>query len=358
MANATKPRVIDGDGHVMEDIAALVSYLPPEYTSARNGRTPFPPLDHLHAANQHQTPDGAFAPIRAEGWMQFLDDVGIEKAVLYTTAGLSMGKIVSKDWAIDLCRAYNDWLYETYLRKGPHFQGMGLIPIQDPLEAAAELRRIVKDYGMCGAMLPSTGINQPHFGDSRYWPIYEAASELRCAIGIHGGAHENLGLDDLSPYAPVNALGHPIGQMVAFAGMVFNGVFDKFPDARYGFLEAGSGWLLTCYERFDISYKSHIQYDPRRRFFDIRNGESVGDYIERHIDADRVFVGVEGGEATIPYAIDLVGNKPFIYSSDFPHEVNNETCKHEIAEVLENEKITDADKQAILSRNAERFYRL
>ena len=56
----------------------------------------------------------------------------------------------------------------------------------------------------------------------------------------------------------------------------------------------------------------------------------------------------------VPYAIDLVGNKPFIYSSDFPHEVNNETCKEEINEVRDNELITHEDKQAILFRNAQK----
>jgi predicted TIM-barrel fold metal-dependent hydrolase len=53
-----------------------------------------------------------------------------------------------------------------------------------------------------------------------------------------------------------------------------------------------------------------------------------------------------------------VGNKPFVYSSDFPHEVNNEFCKHEINEMLENEDLTAADKAALLHRNARRFYNL
>ena len=38
-------------------------------------------------------------------------------------------------------------------------------------------------------------------------------------------------MDDLSPYALANALGHPMSQMIAFAGIIFNGVFDKFPGA-------------------------------------------------------------------------------------------------------------------------------
>ena len=48
----------------------------------------------------------------------------------------------------------------------------------------------------------------------------------------------------------------------------------------------------------------------------------------------------------------IVGNKPFVYSSDFPHEVNGTTCKQEIKDLLDNEKLTDLDKNAILGGNA------
>ena len=57
-------------------------------------------------------------------------------------------------------------------------------------------------------------------------------------------------MDDMSPYAAANALGHPMSQMIAFAGIIFNGFFDKFPGLRMGFMEAGCAWLLTCMERF------------------------------------------------------------------------------------------------------------
>ena len=89
---------------------------------------------------------------------------------------------------------------------------------------------------------------------------------MGCAIAIHGGAHENLLMDDMSPYAVPNALGHPMSQMIAFAGIIFNGVFDKFPGLRIGFMEAGRAWLLTCMERFTGSWESHVQYDPARPF--------------------------------------------------------------------------------------------
>jgi len=354
--------IIDGDGHVMEDIPSIWKYMPEEYVgksfSDIRGRSPFPPIDHLHSANRHFTPGGAFANVGRDGWEQFLDEVGIHSTVLYTSAGLSFGKIVSRDWAIELARAYNNWIVDTYLAKSRRFRAMGLIPLQEPKEAAVELRRIVQQLGMCGAMLPSTGANMPHLGSQQYWPIYQEAERLECAIGIHGGAHESMLMDDMSPYAPVNALGHPFGQMVNFAGIIFNGVFDKFPGLRIGFLEAGCAWLLTCMERFTRSWASHVQYDPRGRFLKLREGETVSDYIIRQINEGRIFVGVEGNELTIAEAVRVVGNKPFIFSSDYPHEVDAETCKAELDELRKNPRLTAEDREAILIRNSPRFYRL
>lgn len=352
--------IIDGDGHVIEDTKAIVEFMPPAYREKYDTHSffnPFPPLDHLHSSNLHDFQPGAFNKVGPDGWVEFLEDVGIESTVLYTTLGLAFGKIVSRDWAIDVARAYNDWLYNTYMKRSPRFRGMGLVPLQEPQAAVEELRRIVKELGMCGAMLPSTGI-QSNLGDQRYWPIYEEADRLGCAIGVHGGAHENLGLDDLSPYAPVHSLGHPFGQMISFGGMIFNGVFDKFPNVKVGFMEGGVAWFLVCLERFDRSWETHIQHDPRKRFLELRPKEKVSEYIARHIDAGRIFVGCEGEEPDIAHAVRRIGNTPWVFSSDYPHEVNNEFCKHEINELLENEELTAADKAAFLHGNARRFYNL
>jgi predicted TIM-barrel fold metal-dependent hydrolase len=361
MATQDLERLIDGDGHVMEDIAAIIERLPEPYRNGTAIRDPFPPSDHLHSSNKHFLPEGAFARVGVEGWKDFMQELAMDSTVLYTTRGLTFGKIVSKDWAIELARAYNDFMYDTYVKNGEgRFEVMGLVPLQDPKAAVEEMQRISKEYGMIGIMLPSTGAQglQSHLGNERYWPIYEAAQELSMAVGIHGGAHDNMMMDDMSPYAPVNALGHPWGQMVNFAGIIFNGVFDKYPGVKIGFMEAGCGWLLTCMERFSGSWDSHVQYDPNGRFLELKKGERLKDYINRHIDEGRIYVGVEGDELTLPYAVQITGNKPYLFSSDFPHEVNAETCKLEIEELRENPSLTDADKAAILHGNALRFYGL
>ena len=132
MSTATAHKIIDGDGHVVEDIASIVKYMPEEYVgrsfSEARGKNPFPPIDHLHSANRHFTPKGAFANVGREGWELFLEDVGIGTTVLYTSAGLAFGKIVSRDWAIELARAYNNWMHDTYTVEKPALQGDGLDP--------------------------------------------------------------------------------------------------------------------------------------------------------------------------------------------------------------------------------------
>jgi len=76
------------------------------------------------------------------------------------------------------------------------------------------------------------------------------------------------------------------------------------------------------------------------------------------MEEDRFFLGIETEELTMPFALKVVGNQPFLYSSDFPHEVTNESCKHDLEELMESEEITGDDKAALLYRNAERFYKL
>ena len=45
-------------------------------------------------------------------------------AVLYPTNGLSFGRVVSLDWAIELAKAYNDWMHDEYLSKSSRFQAL------------------------------------------------------------------------------------------------------------------------------------------------------------------------------------------------------------------------------------------
>jgi predicted TIM-barrel fold metal-dependent hydrolase len=348
--------LIDADGHVQEDIGAIATHLPKAYRENLHEGVKqmlFPPLDHFHppATNLTGSDRGQVGP---EGWIDFLEDIGIRRTVLYPSYALSIGKVRDVNWAIALVRAYNDWLYETYLSANDRFQGMGLLPLQDVDAATAELQRCVTELGMRGAMLPAHGLPL-NLGSKVYWPVYELANELDAAIAVHGGSHDGFGFDDVNVYAVAHAYGHAFGQLVSCAGMVVNGLFDRYPRLRVAFLEGGVAWLLLALERLDESFETHVPIESTN-LFSLKEGQDPRKYILNLLREGRIQVGVEGGEADLPYVIEKVGETPFMYSSDFPHEVTNETCRQQLKSM--RERLGPSAAASVLGTNAARFYKL
>ena len=346
-------KIVDGDGHVMEDSAKLAKFLPDPWKSKTNVDRWFPPLDRFHVFTG-TPPPGSFRQVGPDGWLEFLEDIGIERTVLYTTGGLAIGNVFHNDWAIALTRAYNDYVHEEYLSCSPRFQAMALIPMQEPEAAVDELARAVEELGFCGAMLPSTGLPN-NLGAKEYWPIYKEADRLGCALGVHGGAHGGLGMDNLNVYTPINGYGHPFGIAVCFAAMLFNGVFDRYPNARYGFMEGGVAWMLMALERLDRSHDTHIQYNPRGELAP-RGDASFAEYLRKHISEGRIYVGCEGDEPAVASTTKELGRNLAMFSTDFPHEVSIARCKEEIEEIRGRDDLSDEEKDATLFSNAKSFY--
>jgi len=357
MAVQIATRIIDGDGHLLEDLDAIRELMPSPYREMAHAGI-FPPLDHVHSAKAMDTPPqrDKRPHVGPTGWQKFLLDAGIDWTVLYPTSALSYGKIVSLDYAAVVCRAYNDWVYKTYVSVDKRFKGIAIIPLQDPAEAAKELRRAVTELGFVGAMLPSNGLALP-LGSKFFYPIYEEANRLGCTLSVHGGCHDRFGMDHMNMYVPVHALGHPWGLTFNCANILYNGIFERFPKVRIAFLEGGIAWILLLLERLHASHETHFQHVPPGEF-GIREGQDPAKYIKDLVKAERFYMGIETEELTMPFALKVIGNKAFLYSSDFPHEVTLESCKHDIEELMESDEITADDKAAMLWRNAETFYQL
>ncbi|HEY7166796.1 MAG TPA: amidohydrolase family protein [Candidatus Binatia bacterium] len=358
-------KIIDADGHINDRacMEELAKYLP----SGNRFAPVFPELDHLHTyflrKDKTVLRTGNPGP---EEWLEVLDKTGIDATVLYPTAGLAVGRIASSDWAVAACRAYNHWLYDRFLSFNDRIKGVALIPIQNVESAVKELRRAVTELGMLGAMLPSNGEGMNgHLGARQYWPIYEEAEKLGCALAIHGGCHHHLGMDSFENFFAVRALGHPFSIMVQAAAMLFHGVFERFPKLRIAFLEGGATWVPFFMDRIDRSYEgisspSHVQVDvDGELLLGPKAGESASEYFRRQIREGRIFVGFDCDDVGLGFAIQRAGREAFLFASDFPHEaINAERCREEIDELLERSDLDGDDKKAVLATNAQRLYRL
>ena len=351
-------QIIDADGHINDHACGeeIAQYMPKGNQMAQL----FPELDHLHFRylKQNRRSTGNPTP---DDWIKFLDKTGISWTVLYPTAGLAVGRIMAEDWAVIACRAYNNWLYERFLNRSPRLKGVALIPFQNVDLGIAELRRAVGELGMLGGMLPSNGeAIQGHLGNEIYWPLYEEAEKLGCSLAVHVGCLHHMGLDSFSTYYPAHALGHPFSLMIQAAGMLAHGVFERFPKLRVAFLEGGATWIPFMMDRLDRSYHDgHIQLDLEGNLLGgPKRGEKASDYFKQHLREGRVFVGFDCDDDGLGTAVKKGGREPFLFGSDFPHEVfDAEKCRHEIDELLGREDLSDDDKTAALGGNALRFYR-
>jgi uncharacterized protein len=357
-------KIVDGDGHIFEDGEGIARHFPYSAAGARLRSGVFPLNSHIQYSLTRTppgafatTPDGRFKNPGPEGWMEFMDEIGLEYTVLFPTAGQRIGRIVDRDYALGAARAYNDWLAETYLRRDSRFKGIALLPMHDAEAALEELQRAYTELGMCGVLFPATGVHL-NLGAKPYWPVYGAAAKLGCPVVVHGGGHWDLGMETMNVSTGANAIGHPMSLAIALAEMVLNNLFERFSGLRVAYLEGGPLWFLMAIERLSRSYEAGTPINPRGELLRLPKGQTVGDYLRGLVEAGRLAVGIEGGETDLPYAIKVAGPKAFMFSSDFPHEVNTQTVLKEIHELRENEEISDEAKDGILRKNAARFYRL
>jgi len=348
--------VVDCDGHIVESVAEMAEYMDARtrrhaLQGSRNRQGVFPSIDGFHFAlhddqqtRRRRTASNA-RPGSAEDWVAFLDQAKVERTVLFTSEGLSVGFIQSPRYAAAVCRAYNDYVHDRYARVSDRLRPMALIPMQDPQAAVAELRRAVRDLGLPGAMVPSTGLPL-HLGHELYWPIYQAAAELDCVLGVHGGSNYGSGLDTFSNFTASHVLHHSVPLMTALVAFIYHGVYDRFPGVRFAFLEGGCGWLAFLLDRMERDENYFDAADqPRHR-------------ADTYLRDGRILIGCEGSETSLSYVASRVGIEAFAYASDYPHEVDLPAAIHEIDEVAERADLTAADKAAVLGANARRFFRL
>jgi len=354
--------VFDCDGHIIESIPEMVSFLEPvdreiALHPSRNRQGVFAGLDAIHYPRNVGKSGEVEAPRRArvdasghrkgsgEDWAEFLNKAGVAEAVLFPSEGLSVGFFQQSDYAVRICRAFNNYVYERYRKVDRRLYPMGLIAMQDVKEAIKELRRLVLELKLPGAMLPSRGLPL-HLGHDYYWPVYEAAADLGCALGIHGGSSLGLGADTFTEAWAARVLRHPVPLALEFVSLVYHGVFDRYQDLRIGFFEGGCAWLLLLKDRMDRDENVYTTSTGSRGS------------LNHYLGGGQVLIGCEGNEWILPYVIKQVGSQCLAYASDYPHEVDLVAAKQMIHETVERPDLTHAEKAAVLGVNAKRFFRI
>ena len=339
----TKIPVIDADGHVTETNEQIAKYLEEPFRRRPLANFSLYPSDGWDRRLLGTL--GQWAST-AKSWLEALDENGLESTVLYPTLGLFIGFVKDAEWAVALCRAYNSFLHEEFIRVSPRLKAVALLPVQAPQEAAAELRRAVTQLGLSGAMLTADGSHL--LGDSRFLPVYEEAQRLDSPLAVHAtGSHlGGAGVDLFPKFIQAHTVSHPFGQMRQLTSIIFEGIPERFPGLRLAFLEAGVSWVPYWMWRMDEEYEKRGAVEARAL------KRKPSDYIT----GGSIYFSCESEEPLLPQTVQLVGEDQIMYASDYPHWDNS--FPRSIKELQERDGITLAQKRKILADNARRFYKL
>jgi predicted TIM-barrel fold metal-dependent hydrolase len=338
--------IIDADGHIREEVGEIQEYLEPPF----GGRKFFFPLwpgdGRFRGARIHSTP--------AQLWQDYMDAVGIEKAVLYPTLGLSHGLIQEADWACALARAYNTWLHERFMKADPRLQGVAILPVQDPQEAVKELRRCVRELGMVAGLLPAVTYHRKPYGGPEFHPIFREAENLGCALAIHGSPQSGLGLEVFDRHIEAHVLSHPLPIAMHCISIVLGGLIEKFPNVRVVFLEAGSSWVPFLMERMDFELerlKPSFEWRPSA-------APPISKKPSEYFTAGNIYVGCEAAEKSLPWVAQFLGADHIVFPTDFPHSFAFERFVEEVRGFVDRRDLPPDLSQKILWDNPKRLYRI
>ena len=197
-----RPPIIDCDVHNMPDsIKDLYPYLARRWRDQvetfgvriPSGRA----YSKLTRHRQDARPPSGRGPASEVGFMgeHYLDPHNVAYAILNAaTEGASASDL---ELGAALATAANDWTLAEWLDPEPRLRASIMVAPEDPVAAAAEVRRRAGDRRFVQVLF--MGADQEPMGRRKYWPIYEACAENGLPVATH--AFGGYGL-------PITGAGH------------------------------------------------------------------------------------------------------------------------------------------------------
>jgi len=359
-------RVIDIDGHVREADDLWERYLEPPFRSrapkiekVANGQLLF----RLEGARHHRKPDESPFRMKSDDSpvnehrelatdpherLKDMDRDGIERGMLFPSAGLYLPSVQEEAYAAALCRAYNNWLYDYCSADRQRLMAVGVIPVQDIHAAVAETRRAVRELGFKAIFVRPNPVKGRTLDDSYYDPLYTTLQELGVPLMVHEGSGAYLptaGVDRFpGQWFFTHTVSHPFEQMLASLSLICKGTLEKHPDLQVVFLEAGAGWLPYWLWRMDEHYEILSFQVPWLK-------RTPSEYFRR-----QCYVSCEPDETRLGEIVEAIGSDHVLFASDYPHW--DAKLSGSPQAVIDRTDLSREAKQKIMGENAARLLRL
>jgi 2,3-dihydroxybenzoate decarboxylase len=270
--------------------------------------------------------------------LEAMDKAGIGRSVLGLAGpGVQIERDVAK--ATRKAIEANDFLAKQVARNPARYSGFAHIALQDPMAAADELERCMKQLGFAGCMI-NGHTNGQYLDDPKLYPFWERAEALGAVVYLHPA-------DPVSPFTALNGtkgLKRATWEWTLETGshalrLVFGGLFDRFPKATLALGHLGETLPYLLW-----------RFDSRAKLYGIKLQRQPSDYIR-----ENMVVTLSGMFSAEPLncAIAALGVERVMFSADYPFESSEEAGLF-----MDTVPLDEQVRERVASVNAKKLLRL
>lgn len=346
--------IIDADTHVDETEATWASlqgrglvyfpttvHRPSDGPRANDARSRFWLVDSQFVPRAirddvHHPPQAARELQDVQLRLQDMDRLGVDIQVIFPTFFIRYGNIDDPEAEAALTGSYNRYVAEKCAPTKGRLRWAAVLPWLDSAKSVEELRW-AKENGACGVFKRGYELDKKT-SDPHFFPVYEEASALNLPICIHTG-HPLPGHEW--------DRGFPI--ISAFTDLVTSRLPDRFPQLRFGFIEAGASWVPYGLSQLAMQQRSQALHE-RASTFDLKKDL---------FRANRLFVAIDPVD-DIEYLLTLGTEDNLMIGTDYCHsDVSANTgALAEVQGWIDGDRISEAAARKILETTPQTFYGL
>jgi predicted TIM-barrel fold metal-dependent hydrolase len=228
--------------------------------------------------------------------VRHMDELEVDVQVLYPTMFLRPFTR-RPEVELGLVRSYNRWLTDIWKSAPDRLRWVVVLPLLSMDKALEELRWS-KEKGACGVFIRGLEGDR-RLSDPYFFPLYEEASRLDMPVCVHSATGSFTTHDFFEGECGFNRF--KLAVVGAFHTVLFDGVTQRFPKLKFGFIEVSAQW---------IPYALH---DIARRLQ--RRKKTIGKDALRE---NRIYVACQTDD-DLPYILKYSGDDNILIGSDYGH---------------------------------------